>query len=615
MDMTTVSFIRNARKQCKANKQSGKKPAKLRAGSRGLAVAVAPCNPYIAKKRQKLFNPHMDGPQAQGRCIRMGFKKTHTPASGQGSNVQAALPPALMVQGTCSNAGKSLLAAALCRLLARRGLRVAPFKAQNMALNSFVTSDGKEMGRAQVLQAAACGLAPDVRMNPVLLKPTSDTGSQVIVLGEPVGQMRVGEYLRYKPTAWQAVRRAYGSLAAGMDVMVLEGAGSPAEINLKAHDIVNMRMARHAGALVALVADIDRGGAFAALAGTMALLTRAERSRVGGFILNKFRGDASLLDPALSLLQRRTGKPFWGVVPMLENLRLPEEDSVSFKQGLTPGLHAGAHGAGAESGPEGEAGLLDIVVPDLPHLSNATDLDALRDEPGVRLRVVRSAGHWGAPHAVILPGSRNTVDDLRFLQRSGLAACVRGFASQCLHEGRGAVVGICGGLQMLGAEIADPLGLEEGGCEPGLGLLPLHTELLAAKRLRRTDGWAQPCLAGQERQPVCGYEIHHGQTVVVSTALTAEASVRVVMADSEEQPLGWGLCDAQGRARVWGSYLHGLFDADEFRHAFLQSLRIGAGLPSAPLATYCLGPELDRLADAVEAALDMPAILGHLGLA
>lgn len=548
----------------------------------------------------------------------MAATKTHTPVTGQGRGLPSALPPALMVQGTCSNAGKSLLAAALCRLLTRRGLRVAPFKAQNMALNSFVTSDGKEMGRAQVLQAAACGLAPDVRMNPVLLKPTSNTGSQVIVLGEPVGQMRVHQYLQYKPTAWQAVRRAYNSLSAGMDVMVLEGAGSPAEINLKAHDIVNMRMARHAGALVALVADIDRGGAFAALAGTMALLTRAERSRVGGFILNKFRGDASLLDPALSMLQRRTGKPFWGVVPMLENLRLPEEDSVSFKQGLTPGLIQGL-APGQQTGAQ-EVGLLDVVVPDLPHLSNATDLDALRDEPCVRLRIVRSADQWGAPHAVILPGSRNTVDDLRFLQRSGLAACVREFASRCLQQGRGALVGICGGLQMLGAEIADPLGIEAGGCEPGLGLLPLSTRLLAAKRLCRTGGWAHPCLTGLERQPVCGYEIHHGQTRVVPAPVPdlstgAQPAVRVVMADSEEQPLGWGLCDTEGRARVWGSYLHGLFDENQFRHAFLQSLRHEAGLPPAPLATYCLGPELDRLADAVEAALDMPAILAQLGLA
>ena len=541
--------------------------------------------------------------------------KTIQTTTRRGGHAPSALPPALMVQGTCSNAGKSLLAAALCRLLARRGLRVAPFKAQNMALNSFVTSDGKEMGRAQVLQAAACGLAPDVRMNPVLLKPTSNTGSQVIVLGQPVGQMRVGEYLRYKPTAWQHVRQAYRSLSAGMDVMVLEGAGSPAEINLKAHDIVNMRMARYARAHVALVADIDRGGAFAALAGTMALLTRAERARVGGFILNKFRGDASLLDPALTMLQKRTGKPFWGVVPMLEDLRLPEEDSVSLKEGLTPGLHSGAA--------DGTADVLDIVVPDLPHLSNATDLDALRNEPGVRLRIARNADQWGAPHAVILPGSRNTVDDLRFLRRTGLAACVLDFADQCLRHGRGALVGVCGGLQMLGAEIVDPLGLEEGGREAGLGLLPLGTSLQAAKRLCRSNGWAQACLTGQGRQQVWGYEIHHGQTAPVTTvarqrpdglAQWACAPVQVVMADSEGQPLGWGLCDARGRARVWGSYLHGLFDADAFRHAFLQGLRHEAGLPSEPKTVYSLGPELDRLADAVESALDMPAILRLLGL-
>ncbi len=527
-----------------------------------------------------------------------------------------------MVQGTCSNAGKSLITAALCRLLVRRGLRVAPFKAQNMALNSFVTSDGKEMGRAQVLQAAACGLAPDVRMNPVLLKPTSDVGSQVIVLGEAVGHMRVGAYLRYKPEAWKAVRRAYRSLASGMDVMVLEGAGSPAEINLKAHDIVNMRMARYAGAHVALVADIDRGGAFAALAGTMALLTRAERARVEGFILNKFRGDASLLDPALAMLHKRTGKPFWGVVPMLENLRLPEEDSVSFKEGLTPGLHLGPRSARPADGPE----VLDVVVPDLPHLSNATDIDALRDEPGVQLRIVRHADQWGAPQVVILPGSRNTVDDLRFLRRTGLAGRVREFARQCLERGKGAVVGICGGLQMLGAEIADPLGIEEGGCEPGLGLLPLSTRLLAAKRLCRATGWADAGLTGAERQPVAGYEIHHGETSSLGAAMqtqagdmeadpAASASMRVVMTDAAGRALGWGRCDAHGCARVWGSYLHGLFDEDAFRHAFLRRLRQEAGLPPAPETAYSLGPELDRLADAVEASLDMPAILRVLGLA
>ncbi|MDD4700585.1 MAG: cobyric acid synthase [Desulfovibrio sp.] len=551
------------------------------------------------------------------------------------------MPPAIMLQGTCSNAGKSLLTAALCRLLARRGLRVVPFKAQNMALNSFVTADGKEMGRAQALQAAACGLAADVRMNPVLLKPTSNTGSQVIVMGEPVGQMRVGAYLRYKPEAWKAVRRAYRSLAAEADVVVLEGAGSPAEINLKAHDIVNMRMARYARAHVALVADIDRGGAFAALAGTMLLLTRAERARVAGFILNKFRGDPTLLDPALHSLTRRTGKPFWGVVPMLENLRLPEEDSVSFKLGITPGLCMG-EGPVAVAGMAGMAGMadtLDIVVPDLPHISNATDLDALRQEPGLRLRIVRSAEDWGHPQAVIVPGSRNTVADLRFLRAAGLADAIVRFARTGLEESRGVLVGICGGLQMLGSVIADPLGLEEGGNEPGLGILPLETRLEADKKLLRVTGRACACLtadfasgdsegaaAGQEllasAQEVEGYEIHHGRTVALSGLAEglfvppsfAVQAPRVIMADPSGRPLGWGLCDAAGRARVWGSYVHGLFDADTFRHAFLASLRSDCGMPPLAGASYALGPELDRLADTVEKSLDMTAIYGLLGL-
>ena len=552
-----------------------------------------------------------------------------------------------MLQGTCSNAGKSLLTAALCRLLARRGLRVVPFKAQNMALNSFVTHDGKEMGRAQALQAAACGLPADVRMNPVLLKPTSHTRSQVIVLGEPVGQMRVGAYLRYKPEAWKAVRRAYRSLAAEADVVVLEGAGSPAEINLKAHDIVNMRMAHYARAHVALVADIDRGGAFAALAGTMALLTRAERARVAGFILNKFRGDPSLLDPALHMLTRRTGKPFWGVVPMLENLRLPEEDSVSFKLGITPGLTMGggtdmagmAGMAGMADMPDmttmgggafASAGLLDVLVPDLPHISNATDLDALRQEPGLRLRIVRRAEDWGQPHAVILPGSRNTAADLRFLRSTGLADAIIRFARTALERQRGVLTGICGGLQMLGRVIADPLGLEEGGEEPGLDLLPLATRLEAEKQLLRVSGRACPCLisglpcektacddgALLVAQTVAGYEIHHGRTLPLASqdAKTGGPGLRVVMADTAGRALGWGLCDAAGRARVWGSYLHGLFDEDAFRHAFLAGLRQDAGLPPLVGTPYSLGPELDRLADTVEESLDMQTIYGLLGL-
>lgn len=510
-----------------------------------------------------------------------------------------------MFQGVCSNAGKSLLTAALCRLLARRGLRVAPFKAQNMALNSFVTDQGEEMGRAQALQAVACGLPADARMNPVLLKPTSHTGSQVIVLGRPVGRMRVGEYLRYKAEAWKAVRRAYDELCAGMDVMVLEGAGSPAEINLRAHDIVNMRMARHAGARVLLAADIDRGGAFAALVGTMSLLGRADRARVAGYVLNKFRGDASLLEPALTAVSRRTRRPFLGVVPMLEDLRLPEEDSVSFKLGITPGL--GAAEGGAARAPD----CLDVVLVDLPHISNFTDVDALRAEAGVRLRVARRGDDLGAPDMAILPGSKNSIADMRFLRQSGLAAALRDYARRALREGRGVLAGICGGLQMLGRNIADPLRLEEGGSEPGLGLLALTTTLDGVKRLRRTRGLALAALAGEERA-VTGYEIHHGRSE--PCAAQTSPALTPLMTDHAGQTLGWGLLGADGAARVWGVYLHGVFDADDFRHALLNRLRRDRGL--APLAgsAYGLGPELDRLADVVEASLDMTAVCRLLEL-
>lgn len=511
--------------------------------------------------------------------------------------------PALMVQGTCSDAGKSLIAAALCRLLSRRGLRVAPFKAQNMALNSFVTLQGEEMGRAQALQALACGLEPDVRMNPVLLKPASDQGSQVIVLGKPVGMMRVREYLAYKRTAWKAVCGAYAGLAAGKDVMLLEGAGSPAEINLQRHDIVNMRMAAHAGAAVLLVADIDRGGAFASLAGTMSLLRRADRARVAGFALNRFRGDASLLEPALAALTRRTRRPFFGVIPMIPDLRLPEEDSVSFKHGHTPGL--------AASGGHIPAQVLDVALIDLPHISNLTDCDALRAEPGLRLRVVRRAEELGKPHLVILPGSRNSIADLNYLQVSGLALALRAHALDCLERKKGAVVGICGGLQLLGEHIDDPLKLEGDSALSGktsfsaLGLLPLTTELAASKVLRRTQGKSLPALAGAVL-PVAGYEIHHGRS--------ESNGANEIMRDSEGNALGWGMLDDQGRARIWGTYLHGVFDSDGFRHALLGQLRKEAGLAPLQGAHWDLGPELDRVADVVGASLDMKAIEALLGL-
>lgn len=540
-----------------------------------------------------------------------------------------------MVQGTCSNAGKSILAAAFCRIFLQDGLRVAPFKAQNMALNSCVTPDGLEMGRAQAVQAAACRLDPDVRMNPVLLKPCSDVGSQVIVMGRPVGVMRVRQYVDYKPQARDAAFAAYDSLAAEHDVMVIEGAGSPAEINLKAHDIVNMAMARHAGARVLLVGDIDRGGVFAALVGTMELLEDWERNHVAGYLLNKFRGDASLLDPALEFMKERTGRPVLGVVPYLRDLGLPEEDSVTFKEGL-PGLRGGVAAEGGGDTLDSVPGilpdiLLDIVLVDLPHISNFTDVDALRGEPDVRLRVARTPADLPAPDgrmpdAVILPGSKNTTGDLRTLRATGMADAL----AQLARDPDGPVVaGICAGLQMLGLRVADPLGLEGGGTEQGLGLLPVRTELAAEKTLRRTAG-----VHPRSGLPVMGYEIRHGITVEAEEGEGGGTGQgrRVALDEGRDTPdgpaspgaafpfllrddggpLGWGTHGG----RVWGTSLHGVFDGDGFRRHFLDGLRARRGL--APLgrvvAPYSLDPALDRLADAVRAAVDMDAIYDMLHL-
>lgn len=513
--------------------------------------------------------------------------------------------PAIMLQGTCSNAGKSLLAAALCRIFAEDGLAPAPFKAQNMALNSFVTEDGRELGRAQALQAAACGRAPDARMNPVLLKPSSDTGSQVIVMGRPVGHMRVAEYLAYKPTAWRAVTAAYDSLAAEAGVMVIEGAGSPAEINLKSHDIVNMAMARHAEAPVLLTGDIDRGGVFAALVGTMELLEREERDRIAGFVLNKFRGDAGLLTPALEYVTGRTGKPFMGIIPWLENLDLPEEDSVSFKLCRSPQ---------ADDAARHRATSLDIALVDLPHISNFTDADPLRGEPDVRLRVVRQARDLGAPDAVLLPGSKNTAGDLRYLEQRGLAAALRRLAR--MPDGP-VLVGICGGLQMLGDTVHDPLGLESSAGVreplPGLGLMPLRTELAGEKILRRTVAVHEP--SGCE---VAGYEIHHGRTH--AAVCGGDERALPCLLDARGRAVGWRVAGGAGASaaedvwgRIWGTYLHGIFEADDFRRAFLNDLRARRGLP--PLehaASYSILPALDRLAREVRRGLDMEAIYALL---
>ncbi len=490
----------------------------------------------------------------------------------------------LMFQGTCSNAGKSVLTAAMCRILFQEGVAVAPFKSQNMALNSFVTFDGREMGRAQVVQAQACRLDPDVRMNPVLLKPSSDTGSQVIVNGRAVGTMQVAEYVRYKPQAFAAAKAAYDSLAAEFDVVVLEGAGSPAEVNLKSHDIVNMNMARYAGAPVLLVGDIDRGGVFASFVGTMECLTAWERGLLAGFIVNKFRGDARLLADALTFTLRRTGRPVYGVVPYLTGLGLPEEDSLGFRNGSYHDRRA------AE-------GCVKIAVVDLPHISNFTDLDPFKLEPDVRLQVARAPADLDGADAVIIPGSKNVMADLPALTARGLGEKIVALAGAGVP-----VVGICGGFQILGREVRDPHGLEGpvGGAAQGLGLLPATNTLEREKTLTRTTA-----LHVASGLTVRGYEIHHGQ-------FAGEGwEPGIVRADGETV----GVASADGA--IWGTYLHGIFDDDEFRRWFIDRLRERRGLQplGKPVAVYDLEQAFDRLAAAVRESIDLKGVLRLVGLA
>ncbi|GAB6059843.1 cobyric acid synthase [Desulfonatronum parangueonense] len=506
--------------------------------------------------------------------------------------------PALMFQGTSSDAGKSLLAAAMCRILRQDGFSPAPFKAQNMALNSGVTPDGGEIGRAQMLQAQASGLEADRRMNPVLLKPNSETGSQVIVLGRPQGNMSVSDYIRAKEKLRGVVHEAYDALAAEHDVMVLEGAGSPAEINLKRHDLVNMTMARHTEAAVYIVGDIDRGGVFAALSGTMDTLEGWERELVRGLVINKFRGQRSLLDPALEWVARRTGRPMIGVVPYLADLGLPEEDSVGFKQGrfFNSGLPRREENGAASSA------LLDVACLDLPHISNFTDLDPLAAEPTVSLRLVRTANELGRPDLLILPGTKNVMADMNFLRERGLVAAILDLAATAQAQ----LVGICGGFQMLGEVIHDPQGLESSTMHsvPGLGLLAMTTSLEPDKTLCRTTARHLP--SGLE---VAGYEIHHGQSAVRQSE--QENNLIPVLRSLEGQDIGFCRRDKP----VWGSYLHGIFDNTSFRHWLLNNMLTAKGEdPLCGGQVWDLEPALDRLADHVRQHLDIDRIYQTLGV-
>lgn len=434
----------------------------------------------------------------------------------------------IMIQGTTSNAGKSLITTGLCRVLTQDGRRVAPFKSQNMALNSFVTRAGLEMGRAQVTQAQAAGIEPDVRMNPILLKPTTDMGSQVIVNGEVLGNMTAAAYFDYKRTLRPEVQKAYDSLAAEYDVIVIEGAGSPAEINLKSEDIVNMGMARMANAPVLLVADIDRGGVFASIYGTVALLEPGERDRVRGIIINKFRGDRAILQSGIDMITELTHIPVVGVLPFLD-IDLEDEDSLTDRFSRASGTRCP----------------LDIAVVRLPRISNFTDFDALARHPSVGLRYVGAVSELRSPDLVILPGSKSTMADLLWMRENGLEAAIKKLA-----DAGTLVTGVCGGYQMLGEWLRDPYNVEGGGELRGMGLLNTETVFSPEKIRTRVGGrvHALPgALAALSDAELFGYEIHMG-----NTALRGDTRPFAV--------LEGGISDGAIRGNVFGSYVHGLFD-------------------------------------------------------
>ncbi len=486
----------------------------------------------------------------------------------------------IMVQGTMSGAGKSLLCTALCRIFAQDGYRVAPFKSQNMALNSFVTRAGLEMGRAQVVQAQAAGIEPDVRMNPILLKPSSDVGSQVIVNGEVRGQMSASEYFRIKRQLVPEIMEAYHSLADEVDIIVLEGAGSPAEINLRADDIVNMGMAELVDAPVLLAGDIDRGGVFAQLYGTVALLEDDERDRIKGLIVNKFRGDAAILRPGLTMLEDKTHLPVLGVVPKL-HVDIEDEDSLSER--LT-----------ADSGVKP----IDVAIVRLPHLSNFTDFMPLEQHPLLGVRYVERAGELGIPDMVIVPGTKNTMDDLRWLRESGLEATILKLATQGV-----VIFGVCGGYQMLGELLDDPNGIESGrpASLRGMGLLPTTTIFSEQKHCMQVSAVVVADAVGGAK--ITGYEIHAGRTDVRGEAFCILES---------------GQAEGCVKNNVFGTYLHGLFDSGELTERLASYLCQYKGIDASKAKTISMeeyrSQQFDILADGVRKALDMETIYRIMGI-
>lgn len=502
----------------------------------------------------------------------------------------------IMMMGTSSHVGKSILATAMCRILYRKGRKVVPFKAQNMALNSYVTRDGDEMGRAQVAQAEAAGMEPMVDMNPVLLKPTGNAASQVIIMGKPVGNMSAREYHRgYSLKAFDAVKEALGRLDKEYDTIVIEGAGSPAEINLKANDIVNMRVAKYLQAPVLLIADIDRGGALASLVGTLELLDEEERALVKGLVINKFRGDVTLLTPAIDFLEEKTGKPVLGVVPHIDQMGIDDEDSVSLEE--------------KQAAPtEGD---IRIAVIQTPKISNFTDFDALAHEKDVALYYVKSVEDLGEPDVIMLPGSKNTTEDMLYLRKSGLGEKILAHAK----VGK-AVIGICGGYQMLGEVIRDPQHTESQNDEAaGLGLLGMETVFASEKLTSQVVAQCHDLhFMGQSisADNLQGYEIHMGHT-----AFTREA---------DKHP--FTVCQRRGKAcasqegtanaagNVFGTYIHGVFDNDVFRRSVLNAIRHSKGLEALANTRNVMAEKqqaYEHLADVVENALDMEKLYQIMG--
>ena len=491
---------------------------------------------------------------------------------------------AIMVQVTMSNEGKSLIAAGLCRIFHQDGYRVAPFKSQNMALNSFITEEGLEMGRAQVMQAEAAGIRPSVLMNPILLKPTNEMGSQVIVNGEVLGTMNARDYYKYKKNLLPDIQKAYDTLSAENDIIVIEGAGSPAEINLKQDDLVNMGMAKMAKAPVLLVGDIDRGGVFAQLIGTVDLLEAEERAMVKGLIINKFRGDKSILDPGIVMLEEKSGIPVVGVAPYLQ-IQVEDEDSLSERFDRKQ-----------------EVGILDIAVIRVPRISNFTDFNPLESISGVSLRYVKHPNELKNPDMIILPGTKNTMDDLRWLRESGMEAAILKEAS------KGKIIfGICGGYQMLGDTLSDPYGVEAGGTIRGMGLIPMDTVFAQSKTRTRVTGCFGSLtgdLAPLNGAALEGYEIHMGESTLKNGAA---AATKIQDSVSGEEKADGAYCK-----NVCGTYVHGVFDREEVVEALLQVLGPKKGVDVSEMKGMDFAAfketQYDILAEELRKHLDMKRI-------